>query len=64
MNDKNMENHTHPHMQEPPVQKYWHQGKHPQCCKGQCMLIDAGGILCCHVCGWDDVMQSFESENN
>ncbi len=33
----------------------WKDGKAPERCKGKCKLVDGGGILCCHGCGWDDL---------
>ena len=29
-----------------------------QCTRGVCNITDAGGMLCCHTCGWDDVQDT------
>jgi hypothetical protein len=49
-----MENNNYPHQDKEAVQKYWPEGKHPEQCIGECMIINAGGIDMCHRCHWDE----------
>lgn len=54
---------AYPHQLNKMVQRYWPEGRHPACCKGDCLITATCGIDFCGHCLWSEDDELIETES-